>query len=514
MDIDKTIATLHPLEQKVLPLIPKNKSFESLISASKLKDVEVMRALQWLENKKIIELKKTVKEIIALDVNGKRYSEEGLPERKFLESIKARPQKLDDIGKRAKLEKNELGISLGVLKKKAAIDVKPEKSGITISITDQGKRLLEKESLEELLLKRLANESLETSSLSDEEKFAFDNLKIRKSILKTDVKRIIETGLTKFGTSLIKAGLNFGDVIDTLTPEMLKDGSWKDKTFRRYDVTINVPRIERGKRHFVKQSTDYAKQVWIEMGFKEMSGPILNTSFWNFDALFTAQDHPVRELQDTFYIKNPAKGKLPDKKTVDRVRRTHENGGDVNSKGWQYEWDPEDAKKNVLRTHTTVLSAKTLASLKENDIPAKFFVVGKNFRNETLDWSHGFEFNQTDGIVVDPDANFRHLLGYLKRFFAKLGYPKARFRPAYFPYTEMSIEIDVFHPVHEQWVELGGAGIFRPEVVEPLLGKDIPVLAWGPGFDRIMMEFYRINDIRELYKNDIKRLREIKEWMR
>lgn len=514
MDIDKTIATLHPLEQKVLPLIPKNKNFDSLISASKLKDVEVMRALQWLENKNIIDLKKTVKEIIALDVNGKKYSKEGLPERKFLQAIKTKELSLEGIEKKTGLEKQELNISLGVLKKKAAILVRPEKSGTIISITDHGMKLLEKESLEELFLKRLSEGSLETSSLTDEEKFAFDNLKIRKSILKTDVKRIIEPELTKFGTSLIKTGLKFGDVIDTLTPEMLKDGSWKNKTFRRYDVNINVPRIERGKRHFVKQSTDYAKQVWIEMGFKEMSGPILNTSFWNFDALFTAQDHPVRELQDTFYIKNPAKGKLPDKKIVDRVKRTHENGGDVHSKGWQYKWDPEDAKKNVLRTHTTVLSAKTLASLKEEDIPAKFFVVGKNFRNETLDWSHGFEFNQTDGIVVDPNANFRHLLGYLKRFFAKLGYPKARFRPAYFPYTEMSIEIDVYHPVHEQWVELGGAGIFRPEVVEPLLGKDIPVLAWGPGFDRIMMEFYKINDIRELYKNDIKQLREIKEWMR
>ena len=167
-----------------------------------------------------------------------------------------------------------------------------------------------------------------------------------------------------------------------------------------------------------------------------------------------------------------------------------------------------------MRTHTTVLSAKTLSRLKKEDWPAKFFAVGKCFRNETLDWSHLFEFNQTEGIVVDPDANFTHLLGYLKNFFIKLGFPMARFRPAYFPYTEPSIEIDVFHPVHKTWLELGGAGIFRPEVTEPLLGEPVPVLAWGPGFDRIMLEYYKITDIRDLYKNDLAQLRSIKEWMR
>ncbi len=146
------------------------------------------------------------------------------------------------------------------------------------------------------------------------------------------------------------------------------------------------------------------------------------------------------------------------------------------------------------------------------DLPKKFFAVGRNFRNETLDWSHLFEFNQFEGIVVDKNANFRHLLGYLKEFFKKIGYPQARFRPAHFPYTEPSVEIDVFHPVHKKWIELGGAGIFRPEVVVPLLGEWVPVLAWGPGLDRQLMEYFQITDIRDLYSNDLKQLREIKKW--
>ena len=167
-----------------------------------------------------------------------------------------------------------------------------------------------------------------------------------------------------------------------------------------------------------------------------------------------------------------------------------------------------------MRTHTTCLSAQTLASLKEKDLPLKFFAIGKCFRNETLDWKHGFEFNQTEGIVVAENVNFRHLLGYLKIFFKKMGFEKIRMRPSYFPYTEPSVEIDVWHPEKKTWLELGGAGIFRPEVTIPLLGKHIPILAWGPGFDRILMDYYQVKDLRELYKNDINQLRKTKIWMR
>ena len=170
-----------------------------------------------------------------------------------------------------------------------------------------------------------------------------------------------------------------------------------------------------------------------------------------------------------------------------------------------------------MRTHTTCLSAKTLyelSKLPKEQRRGKFFAIGKCFRNETVDWKHGFEFNQTEGIVIDKDANFQNLLGYLKEFFKKMGFPKVRFRPHYFPYTEPSVEIDAWHPVRNEWIELGGAGIFRPEVTIALLGEWIPVLAWGPGFDRIIMDYYNIHDIRELYKNDVKKLREIKMWMR
>jgi phenylalanyl-tRNA synthetase alpha chain len=278
-------------------------------------------------------------------------------------------------------------------------------------------------------------------------------------------------------------------------------------------LTSQVPSIYGGKRHFVNQARDYGKSIWLEMGFKEMKGCFVETGFWNFDALFTAQDHPVREMQDTFFIKD-LKGNLPEKEIVNRIKKAHEGGID-GSQGWQQEWNEEAASKVLLRTHTTCLSARKLLEIgKKNEFPAKYFALGKCFRNETVDWSHGFEFNQSEGIVVDENANFRQLLGYLKQFYKKMGYDKIRIRPGYFAYTEPSLEIDAFHPIRKKWVELGGAGMFRPEVTIPMFGRHIPVLAWGPGFDRMIMEFYEIKDLREMYKNDITKLREMRYWIK
>ncbi len=512
MDIDELVKGLHSLERKVLPSLRHSSAFSDIVEKSNLKDVEAMRALQWLQSKGALEIKEDLREVMVLGENGKKALSHGLPEKIFLKHITHGKKTLDSMRKESSLSTEELNVCIGLLKSRGMISIA---AGMEISITELGKNALEKESIEELLLKKVSNEEVDVGKLKDAEKFAFDALKKRKDVIKPVLKKEWTVKLTELGIELSKQDFSEKHArADRLTPEMLKDGSWKGKEFRPYDVKFNVPKITRGKRHFVNQAIGSAKRIWLEMGFREMSGTMIQTSFWNFDALFTAQDHPVREMQDTFFIKNPKNGKLPDKKLVEKVRAAHENGGNTGSTGWRYEWSEDETKKNVLRTHTTVLSARTLASLKKDDLPAKFFSFGKCFRNETVDWSHLFEFNQTDGIVVDENANFRHLLGYLKAFFKKMGYEKARFRPAYFPYTEFSVEIDVFHPIHQKWFELGGAGIFRPEVVKPLLGMDVPVLAWGPGFDRIIIEYFKITDIRELYKNDLKQLREMKEWMR
>jgi len=506
-EIRELAETLHPYERKILPYLKEGINLKQLVKASKMQEIEVMRALQWLENKQVLTIKKELKEVINLGSNGKLYLQKGLPEKRFLKAID-KIADIKQIQEKAGLSKDETDICLGLLRKRAAIEIMP---GMKIRITEQGKKLLQKPSFEELFLKQLP---LNSTDLTQEQKYTFNELKKRKEIIKSDIITERRVGLAKLYDELIKAKLSFKNIIDDLNPNMIKQGTWQNKSFRRYDIKINVPSISGGRRHFVNEAVEYIKKVWFEMGFKEMQGPLLQTSFWNFDALFTAQDHPAREMQDTFFIANPEKGKLPEKNLVNEVKNAHENGAKTGSLGWRYKWNPETAMKNVLRTHTTVLSARTIAALKKDDLPAKYFTVGKCFRNETLDWSHLFELCQVEGIVVDPNVNFKNLIGYLTEFYKKLGYEKVRIRPGYFPYTEMSAEVDVFHPVRKEWVELGGSGIFRPEVVKPLLGVEVPVLAWGLGMERAISMYYGITDIRDLYKNDLKQLREIKAWLK
>jgi phenylalanyl-tRNA synthetase alpha chain len=510
-DTKKLVSTLSSIERKILPYLEKITDFKKLIEVTGLMEVQVSRGLQWLMNKGIIRVEIQIKEIVDLDVNGKKYLKTGLPEKRLLKAIENGPLTLEQVRKRADLSKEELNVALGVLRRRAAIFITKEKD-LVIKILDLGKNMLHKESLEEKFLKR--DFPCRFDDLLPEEKYSLKELKTRKSIVKATPEKIKTIVLSDLGKEILRQSTSWEDSSEYVTPEMIKQQSWKAKEFRRYDIRSSTPSIYGARRHFVNESLLYAKRIWTNMGFKEMKGPIVNTSFWDFDVLFTAQDHSVREMQDTFFLKDPAKGQLPDKKLVQTVAKIHSDGGNTKSRGWGYEWDPEEARKNVLRTHTTVLSAHTLAALKKEDWPAKYFAVGRCFRNESLDWKHLFEFNQTEGIVVDPDANFRHLIGYLKQFFTAMGFPQARFRPSYFPYTEPSIEIDVFHPVHKQWIELGGAGIFRPEVTVALLGEEVPVLAWGPGFDRIVTDYYRIKDIRDLYKNDLKQMKELRYWMR
>ena len=511
MDLANLISKLHPLERKVLPLLKQEKELTAIVKAAGMQEVEVMRALQWLENKNLLKINSQSKKVVLLDRNGIKYQKEGLPEKKFLQVLTDKFQSLSVIASRTKLEKEELDACIGILKRKVAIDLRKEKE-LMIKFGSQGTKILKEGTYEEKLLSKKF--PLDFNTLSDIEKFALEELKKRKELVKVEEQKHVTIILTPDGEKVVGTKIN-ADVVNRLTPNMLKSGSWKNKQFRAYDIEINVPEIKGGKKHFVNQAVEYAKNVWIEMGFKEMKGNLVNTSFWNFDALFTAQDHPVRELQDTFYLGGKAeKGKLPNSNLVKKIKAVHENGGNTGSKGWRYAWNEEEAQKNVLRTHTTVLSSQTLAKLKDKDLPAKYFALGKCFRNEAIDWGHHIEFNQTEGIVIDQNANFTHLLGYLKEFFQKMGFPQARFRPAFFPYTEPSVEIDVWHPERKKWVELGGAGIFRPEVVIPLLGRDIPVLAWGPGFDRMILDYYQIKDIRDLYRNDFKLSREARAWLK
>ncbi|MBC8500475.1 MAG: phenylalanine--tRNA ligase subunit alpha [DPANN group archaeon] len=500
MNVNNILDKLHSFERKVLPNISDGITISKLAKKSSLKEVETTRGVQWLYNKKLVNIKKKVKELIFLDENGRKYAREGLPERRFLQAS-SRETNVNEIQKLASLENDEVNVCIGALKKKAAVIVEKD-GGLKVKLTEEGKKLLEKEFLEEQFLKK--EFPFEVSSLDPEEKFSFDNLIKRKKILKKKVKKIKKVSLTKLGKKVLKIGVSEKERVDKLTHEMLKKGSWKKKKFRAYDISINVPKIFAGKRQPYSEFIDKVREKVVSMGFVEMSGPIIELEFYNFDALYQPQGHPARTWSAAYRIKEPKTGTLPAKKIIQAVKSAHENGGETNSTGWNYEWSEKTASQLMPRAHDTAISPRFLA--KGVKIPGKYFSLVRCYRPDVIDATHGVEFNQLGGFVVGKDLSFRDLLGILKDFTIEMtGAKEVKFFPDYFPFTEPSVQISAKHPDFG-WMELAGAGIFRPEMTEPLGIKE-PVIAWGFGIDRLAMLKLGIEDIRDLFSYKLDFLR-------
>ena len=508
MNPETVASSLHENERRILLALRGRgpATTEELASATGLSRDAVEKACAWAETKGVVSVEEEVSHTFNLTDEGRGYVEEGLPEKRLLRLI----QKGENEIRRLKEGFRPLDIALVWVRRNEWATIRDGR----LELTEKGLQALARETRDERLLHKISEAPLEEGQL-DEASARRLSLLLRRGLLTRSEKVEKRVDLTEFGGTVIPhlEAAPAARVITQLTPELLRSGGWRGAAFQRYDVTLPVPRLHPGKRHFISQVIDYIRRFWVEMGFKEMKGPLLELAFWNFDALFQPQDHPARDLADTFYMKTPRSGRLPDPELVRRVKETHENGWTTGSTGWQYDWDSEFARRCCLRTHTTSLSVNTIARLREEDLPAKFFSVGRVFRNETIDWNHLVEFYQTDGIVVGEGVTFRNLLGYLKEYLEKMGLERFRFRPGYFPYTEMSLEAEVWIEEKQSWMELFGAGMFRPEVVKPLLGRDVPVLAWGPGFDRIVMRHYGINDLRTLYSNDIGQLREAELWV-
>jgi phenylalanyl-tRNA synthetase alpha chain len=282
-----------------------------------------------------------------------------------------------------------------------------------------------------------------------------------------------------------------------LTPELLADGSWRSVQFRPYDVTLAAESITPGKAHPLVRIVEETRQAFFALGFAEAACPMAEAAFWDFDALFQPQDHPAREMQDTFYMKQPARFPLPRQDWVEGVKAVHEHGGATGSRGWRYTWSGERAAQVVLRTHMTAASIEAIA--RDPRAPQKVFSIGKVFRRETVDDKHLPEFFQVDGIIIDEQASLASLLGTLAKFYERMGIPAVRFKPDFFPYTEPSVGVEV--QMNGRWLEMGGAGIFRPEVLAPF-GCSAPVLAWGLGLERLAMVRFGVGKIRQLVQSD------------
>lgn len=481
-------------EKKILLFLKDEKKTAKEISeASHISVAAIDHAAARLSEKGLVNIDEQAFKVVEAGEEGKKYLKEGFPERKILNEIGHVEKTIGELS--GKLGKETVQIGSVWLRKLNAAFI----AGGVIKITEQGKEYLNKKMPHEDVLEKISrNECADAAELAK-----------RGNIVKIKEMKHRTFEISGEGKKLVQAGITIEDEVSQLTPEMIITQKWKGKKLREYDLSAPVGRVFTARKQHFKEFLDETRETMANLGYAEETGPLIETEFWNFDALFQAQNHPAREVHDVYNLKGMKERKFPDAKIVDNVRKTHENGWKTGSKGWKYKWDEKISGRQILRSQTTAVTVRSLlkvAASKEKY--SKIFCLGKNFRPDVVDAKHLPEFYQIDCIVAGEGLNLQHLLGLLKECTEKVaGITELRFMPAYFPFTEPSIEVFGNHPKHG-WIELGGSGIFRPEVTMPL-GINKPVLAWAFGIDRLAMFKFGFDDIRDLYSQDLKKLREI-----
>ena len=453
-------------------------SVEDLARLAGMDRSSVEAIIRLLSSKGIVVVEDYEETIYEVSSEAEKYVSDLFPEEKLVKH-------LGELGGRASVEvlKEVLGAELNI-----ALPNALRKGWVRVN-----------EGIVELLVdpsRAVAEERKYIEALKKGEKLGEDILRLlRRRKLIERVKRRLTWVTFKADPSVIveKAVVEIG----ALTHDMLVSGEWQRFKLREYDITAEPPRLRLGRLNFFLEFIEYIRDVMKELGFVEVEAPPIELEFWNYDVLFQPQYHPARRPTDTFYLENPKEGLLP-AQLVLRVKAVHENGAGI-SAGWNYKWDQRIAARLILRSHTTAVSARVLAQRPKP--PFRFFTIGRVYRVEKVDAKHLPEFHQVDGIASEEGVDVRWLIGFLSEFLERLGFKEYKFRPAYFPFTEPSIEGYV--KVKDVWMEVLGAGLFRPEVLHPM-GIDYPVAAWGMGIERLAMALYELADIRMLYSDDTK----------
>ncbi len=473
-------------------------SLDEVLSACSWHDqAQAVGAGQGLADAGLVSLNEQASAVWTLGIEGERAHADGLLEARLWNWLVSQPESERGMGdlNSAGFKRHETGPGVGLLK---GLGVKiiagsltlpedaSEFSGVADILSARGDFLAS-------LVEGMSEESLDSSMLA--------HFKGRKDLIVSSESvsrtwKVTEAGMAVDSSTLVEA-----TQIADITPELLQGDGWRNAEFKPYDVNLESANPMTGKAHPMQALIERIGAIFLEMGFTEISGDYVTSAGWNMDALFIPQDHPAREMQDTFYLDNPASIDIADEQ-LKSWQEIHEHGGDTGSLGWGGKFSPEIAQRGLLRTHTTVNTIRHLA--KNPKEPCRVFSVGRVFRKESIDRTHLPEFHQIEGIIMEPGACLPMLVTTLKTFYAKMGYPEVRVRPAYFPYTEPSLEVEI--KWRGEWLELGGAGIFRPEVTEPL-GCSAPVCAWGMGLERLAMLVLDLDDIRQLYISDL-------EWLR
>jgi phenylalanyl-tRNA synthetase alpha chain len=469
------MAELTQNEKRLLATLEKEQKADAPHLAA-IMDATPEAVVQWAhlagDNGLVTVERIVAKEFVYTD-EGKTYAKNGLPETQLLRFILTGTLLTD-------LQKHEaFKIGFGQLRKKGLVKV----NGTTVTRTEGSST-----DADEAALRAPASADPRTKEL------------IKRGILQESETVSYTIAITPAGLDLARKGLDLREETGTLTREQILSGDWKNLNLHRYDVSKLPKKAYPGKIHPYQRIISEMREILLEMGFEELYGGIVQQSFWNFDALFQPQDHPAREMQDTFYLTET----LPLPNGYEKVKSMHLSGGETSSTGWGGSWKEAKAEQCVLRTHTTSVSIQHLA--KNPKPPLKAFCVGRVYRRETIDTTHLAEFEQLEGIVMDENVSFGNLLGILREFYNRMGFESVRFKPSYYPYTEPSLDAEVYVE-GIGWIEMGGAGVFREEVTAPL-GINYPVLAWGLGVSRIAMLRLGLKDLRYLHKSDVAFLRE------
>ena len=467
---------LSGLEIKILKALDvKERSIEDIANELGLEYFQVLRTVGFLKLKGFADVREEEVTRVKLTDLGKKYLEIGLPEKRLLELLDQKKEiNIEDL--QQYFDKSEIQTAIGILKKKEAIKI--EKGVI---------KLLKKVSIpEQELLEKIAKSDAKLEEIGD--------LLKRKKIVEVVKQKIFFAKLTEKGLK-IKEQLKEENVIVKYDKRVFNERLWEKYPFKEYESDISVNPAKIGKKHPYLKFLDDIRRELISMGFQEMEGySMIISHFWNFEALFVPQDHPSGEMSFTDIFVLEGELKDFDEKLYEGVKRQH-----IKVFG---NWDEKLPKTPMLISHVTAISAKTLQKVK---IPGKYFLIEKVFRHDTIDKTHFIEFSQLEGIVLDESLSFRDLLGILKELIINIvGAEDVKFYPAYFPFTEPSVEAYAKHP-KLGWIEVGGAGIFREELLEPF-GINVPVIAWGLGIDRLAMISLGIDDIRDLHSRNLYKL--------
>jgi phenylalanyl-tRNA synthetase alpha chain len=512
MDSLKVAKTLHPLEVKILLHYEAGSTIDGETVRKDLgyREGQDNQAFSWLLTKELLEeVGRTTSSFFELTALGREWAEKGTPEERILRLLETDgPLPLFEIGPKLGLEQKSIGSAFGILSKEGILHMDAEKRVFVATIGSMPKRL---SILIDLFKRALGSGGiLEESNLLENERVVVSQVSKKRgagdspfrSAERDKVLYRILPAASELKASLLSLGVT-GEELGAVSQSILEKGSWKGASFRPYNIGIQPARIIPGRRNPYVEFLESVKDKLMSLGFEEFDGGLVETEFWNSDALFMPQFHSARDIHDVYYVDSPRKAKFIEEPYLSRVAAAHENGGDTGSRGWSYNFDREFTRRLILRSQGTVLSARQLPHAK---VPGKYFGIVRCFRYDKVDATHLSDFYQTEGIVLGEEVNLRTLLGFLEMFAVEVaGAKEVKYVPGYFPFTEPSVEVHIKHPVLG-WFELGGSGIFRPEVTRSL-GIDVPVLAWGIGIDRMALMALGLNDLRELFSPDLENVR-------